>query len=154
MGTEIERKFLVTSDVWRAGAEGVPIRQGYLCADAGRVVRVRRKGDDAYLTIKGATEGITRAEFEYPIPVDDAEALLPLCPQEPISKHRYRVPAGDLVWEVDEFEGRNAGLVIAEVELPSADTDVPMPDWVGDEVSDDERYYNAYLASHPFDTWG
>ena len=155
MGIEIERKFLVGSDQWRAAAgPGTRYRQGYLYAQADGAVRVRVAGDEAWLTVKGATRGIERLEFEYVIPRADAEAMLEhLCRRPLIEKTRYVVPHGGRRWEVDVFEGANAGLVVAEVELPSADAAVDLPAWVGREVSDDPRYYNANLARHPYREW-
>lgn len=152
MGVEIERKFLVQGEGWRQGA-GQRLVQGYLNRDKARTVRVRMAGEQAFLTIKGVSVGATRAEFEYPIPVADAQALLALCDGPLVDKTRYRIPLGGVVWEVDEFAGENAGLVVAEVELPSEDTDFPRPDWLGAEVTQDPRYFNSNLARHPFSTW-
>lgn len=155
MGQEIERKFLVEGDAWRALAEGTRYRQGYLSTVKERTVRVRTIGDKAYLTIKGITQGIARAEFEYEIPLADANALLDdLCERPLIEKDRYKILHGGLTWEVDEFFGENAGLVLAEVELEAEDQVVELPDWVGQEVSDDPRYYNANLIASPYRTWG
>ena len=121
---EIERKFLVQGDAWRQGAAGVRYRQGYLCTDKHRTVRVRTAGDKAFLTIKGLSHGASRAEYEYEIPAADADAMLDaLCLRPLIEKTRYRIPADDLVWEIDEFESDNAGLIVAEVELSAADQD-------------------------------
>jgi adenylate cyclase len=155
MPTEIERKFLVANDQWREQADGgTCMRQGYLCADRQRAVRIRLSDTSARLTIKGAGQGISRSEYEYDIPESDArEMLQSLCVHEPIAKTRYRVRHGAHVWEVDVFEGANAGLVLAEVELDEAHESVELPDWVGPEVSGDEHYYNAYLARHPFTCW-
>lgn len=152
MATEIERKFLVTGSAWRT-SDGQRIVQGYLNRDKARTVRVRIAGPQAFLTIKGATVGASRAEFEYPIPLADAEALLGLCDGPLIDKVRHRVALGGLLWEVDEFLGDNAGLVVAEVELVSEDQAVDLPPWVGDEVTHDHRYFNSNLASHPFGRW-
>ncbi len=117
-------------------------------------MRVRLAGDRAFLTIKGATTGISRAEFEYPIPVADARVLLEtLCDRPLIQKTRYTIPWGDLVWEVDEFSGDNQGLILAEVELDRADQAIALPEWVGAEVSEDPRYYNANLVKYPFSQW-
>ena len=154
MKIEIERKFLVCSDAWRPTQSGTLYRQGYLCTDPGRTVRVRVGGGTAILAIKGAGDGIARAEFEYPIPTAEATLLLDrLCLQPLIEKYRYLVPFAGLTWEIDEFLGANAGLVIAEVELVHAAQEVPLPPWIGAEVTADYRYYNAYLARHPFSTW-
>lgn len=156
MGTEIERKFLVSPGAWSPDpARGVRFRQGYLSTDPIRVVRVRVAGDAGALTIKGRTEGISRLEFEYPIPVEDATIMLDrLCPRPLVEKRRYRESYADRTWEIDVFEGDNAGLVVAEVELPSPTTPIALPPWVGREVSDDPRYFNSNLARHPFTQWG
>ena len=153
MGVEIERKFLVRGDAWKTPGGGVRIRQGYLSALPERVVRVRTYGDKAYLTVKGPIVGVTRAEFEYEIPVADAEELFPLCQDHIVEKTRYRVDHAGLTWEVDEFHGANAGLVVAECELASEDQAIDPPPWLGEEVSDDRRYANARLAARPFGTW-
>jgi CYTH domain-containing protein len=155
MALEIERKFLVDTTRWSpVGAAGIRYRQGYLAVTGECTVRVRTAGDRAFLTVKGATDGITRLEYEYPIPVADAEEMLGrLCALPLIDKTRYRVPAGTLTWEVDVFHGANTGLVLAEIELPSADTPVELPAWVGREVSHDVRYRNANLARRPWPEW-
>lgn len=154
MATEIERKFLLRHDGWRQGARGRRYRQGYLSTAVERVVRVRCVDDDAWLTIKGATKGVSRLEFEYPIPLADAEAMLAdLCLPPIIDKTRYRIPHGAHCWEVDEFHGVNAGLVIAEIELGSEDESFERPDWIGEEVSGDPRYFNANLIAHPYSEW-
>lgn len=156
MAHEIERKFLVSSDAWRSGgAEGKRYRQGYLLNSEGRTVRVRLSGKDAWLTVKGARVGLTRPEFEYPIPVSDAEAMLAtLCDGSLVEKTRYRVPVGEHVWEVDVFHGDNAGLVLAEIELGHESETFERPEWLGQEVSDDPHYYSGYLARVPFSSWG
>jgi len=154
MGTEIERKFLVTGQGWRADAVGVPYRQGYLSAAKGRTVRVRVADQQAYLTIKGARQGLSRAEFEYEIPVADANYMLDvLCLQPLIEKTRWTLEYAGHIWEVDEFAGANAPLVVAEVELEREDQNVSLPEWVGEEVSTDYRYTNAYLAQNPYAFW-
>lgn len=153
MGIEIERKFLVRDRSVLAGSEGLGYRQGYLSLDPARTVRVRVAGPHAYLTVKGRASGPSRAEFEYEIPLADGEALLGLCEPSLIEKTRHRVAHAGRTWEVDVFDGANQGLVVAEVELPSADATVVLPDWVGDEVTDDPRYVNANLARHPYGTW-
>ena len=127
MGTEIERKFLTTSDGWQRDAIGIPYVQGYISRGTGRTVRIRIAGDKAFLTIKGAVSGISRAEFEYPIPLDDARELLRLCEGPIIKKKRFHIPFQGHLWEVDLFEGENSGLVVAEVELSHADQHVPLP---------------------------
>lgn len=154
MGIEIERKFLVVSDEWKRLAEPVFMRQAYICSMPGRVVRVRIEGDSAMLTLKGKSSGISRGEWEYAIPLDDAEELLrDLCEQPLIEKYRYRIAIDGLLWEVDEFLGANAGLVVAEVELLSEEQSVVLPAWVGKEVSHDHRYANANLFKHPYINW-
>jgi len=152
MGVEIERKFLVEGDAWKI-VQPVLLRQGYLNTDKSRTVRVRTAGPNAFLTIKGATVNVSRKEFEYLIPLEDAEAMLLLCSDSIIEKHRYTIPIGELVWEVDEFCGANQGLVVAEVELESESQSITLPDWVGNEVSGDSRYYNSSLVSTPFSGW-
>ena len=154
MAREIERKFLVIGDAWRALAEGVVYRQGYLSTDADRTLRVRTVGAKGYLTVKGITVGATRTEFEYEIPVADADAMLDeLCLRPIIEKTRHKIPFDGLVWEVDVFAGDNDGLVVAEVELASEDQEFRRPDWIGEEVTDDPRYYNANLVAHPYKAW-
>ena len=153
MPTEIERKFLVVGNDWRKLAHGVHYRQGYLNSAKERTVRVRTIAEDAFLTIKGPTVGISRAEFEYPIPFTDAVAMLQLAEPSVIDKTRYRIPIGDFAWEVDEFHGDNEGLVVAEIELPTEKTAFEKPQWIGEEVSGDPRYYNSMLARHPYCTW-
>jgi len=154
MRLEIERKFLVTGTAWRALAAGVPTRQGYLANTPDRTVRIRIAGERGLLTVKGRCRGLARAEFEYAIPVEDAAAMLDgLCEKPLIEKTRYRIPFGAHTWDVDEFHGLNAGLVIAEVELESADEKPALPPWVGREVSGDERYFNVNLVRKPFTTW-
>jgi len=154
MATEIERKFLVTSNAYRDGeADGVAVRQGYLNTDPDRTVRVRTFDDRAVLTIKGRTVGASRAEFEYDIPIHDAMSLLELCRRPLIEKSRWMVPFGGMTWEVDEFVGDNEGLVVAEIELASEAQRFELPPWVGDEVTDDPRYYNANLVKNPYSEW-
>ncbi|MDY0746165.1 CYTH domain-containing protein [Paucibacter sp. R3-3] len=153
MGIEIERKFLVVGEAWKQGLTPERLSQGYLNRDKQRTVRVRLAGGAAWLTIKGESRGATRAEFEYPIPVEDAEQLLALCDGPRVEKYRWRVPHGGLVWEVDEFLGDNAGLVVAEVELAAEDQAFDMPSWAGEDVTADPRYFNSSLASRPFKDW-
>lgn len=155
MAIEIERKFLVETDDWRRGVESqVRLVQGYLANHQTATVRVRIKGQQAFLTIKGATHGISRAEFEYPIPVADAEVLLrDLTVSPPIEKNRYQVRYRSDLWDIDVFSGANAGLVLAEIELETADQVVDLPPWLGNEVSHDSRYYNVNLARHPYHHW-
>ena len=152
MGVEIERKFLVTGPFPRASA-GQEIRQGYLARHPERAVRVRLAGDRAWLTVKGRSEGASRLELEYPIPVDDARAMLELCEPGCIDKTRYEVEHDGLTWEVDVFAGDNEGLVVDEVELGSPDKEVSSPAWVGAEVTEDRRYLNAVLSEHPYAEW-
>jgi adenylate cyclase len=154
MATEIERKFLLNGDAWRALAAGTLYRQGYLNSAKERTVRIRTVGDKAFLTIKGITVGNTRAEYEYPIPFDECNAMLDNLAEKPlIEKKRYKIPLGGLTWEVDEFFGDNKGLVVAEVELASEDQKFDKPAWVGDEVSGDPRYFNSNLIKHPYTKW-
>lgn len=157
MPVEIERKFLVASESWRAHAScATPIRQGYLHADARKAVRVRLKGQQGVLTIKGSADatGIARAEFEYIIPAQDAQQLLDtLCVPGKIEKVRHLVEHAGKQWEVDVFEGENAGLVVAELELSAVEEDFERPPWLGQEVSHDARYLNAQLAKLPFTRW-
>lgn len=153
MAREIERKFLVTGDGWRAGTAS-DYRQGYLSIDKHRTVRIRVSGDTAHLTVKGITEGATRAEYEYPIPVGDAKLMLDtLCLRPLIEKRRYRVVHQGMTWEVDEFRGDNAGLVVAEIELRDELQPFDKPDWVGEEVTSDARFYNANLVARPYRSW-
>lgn len=154
MAKEIERKFLVIANTWRESATGEVYRQGYLCTDKERTVRVRTKGNRGYLTIKGMLVGATRTEFEYEIPVAEANEMLDdLCEHPIIEKKRYTIHHRGMVWEVDEFEGMNKGLVIAEVELDERNQRITLPDWVGKEVTQDPRYYNANLTKKPYTTW-
>ena len=154
MGIEIERKFLVVSGGWKAVAgEGVACRQGYLDSGQGVTVRVRIMGEQAFLTIKGATVGITRSEFEYGIPVSDAVEMLALCGDAVVEKRRYFITQAGNIWELDVFEGANAGLIMAEIELEAEEQSFDLPDWVGPEVSADPRYRNGHLARHPFVMW-
>jgi adenylate cyclase len=150
MGIEIERKFLVRSEAWRgAVVKSCRLRQGYLAHGESATVRVRTDGHGAWLTIKTPGTGISRPEFEYRIPVDDAEQLLDACGTRVIEKVRHIVPLGHHQWEVDVFGGNNSGLVLAEIELSSERENFERPDWLGAEVSDDRRYDNASLALHP-----
>jgi adenylate cyclase len=155
MPLEIERKFLVVGNAWRSPEPpGTRFRQGYLSLDPERTVRVRLAGPRGWLTIKGPGAGATRLEYEYPIPVQHAVELLEcLCIQPLIEKTRYRVEHAGLVWEVDEFEADNAGLVLAEIELSDPDQSIVLPEWVGEEVTGDTRYYNASLVSNPCRAW-
>ena len=155
MAQEIERKFLVVGDGWRALATGEKYCQGYIgTTTPGHSVRERNAGETAYINIKGPSSGLRRAEFEYSIPVSDAQEMLNmLCDRPFIEKIRYRLPIGSLVWEIDEFTGENAGLLVAEVELQDEAQSVELPDWVGEEVSGDPKYYNASLVTYPYSAW-
>jgi adenylate cyclase len=153
MPVEIERKFLVTSDDWRVGSVSTRIVQGYLSRDPDRIVRVRLRGDQAFVTVKGRSAGITRAEIEFSVPIEIGCDLLPLCLAPTIQKTRHEVTVGSHIWEVDEFHGESAGLVVAEIELGSEDEVFLKPSWIGLEVSYDHRYTNSHLSEHPFSTW-
>jgi CYTH domain-containing protein len=161
MATEIERKFLVKGDEWRKRSQWKPslaagsvYRQGYLSTKKGCSVRVRLVGNQGYLTIKGLSQGISRAEYEYPIPAEDAQEMLDkLCDRPLIEKTRYKLELAGLTWEIDEFAGENQGLIVAEVELTDENQTIELPDWIDKEVSDDSRYYNVNLAQHPYSQW-
>lgn len=154
MGCEIERKFLVSGNAWRALATGVPYRQGYLATDRERTVRIRTVGDRGFITVKGPTTGISRTEYEYEIPFEDCSAMLDTLALHPlIEKTRYKIPFGGFIWEVDEFFGDNSGLILAEIELPAEDTPFDKPDWIGEEVSGDPRYFNSSLIRNPYSNW-
>ena len=153
MGIEIERKFLVNNDSWRDQVSArFACKQGYLVGDVKRTVRVRIMGEQGYLTVKGATEGCSRVEFEYEIDLSDASSMLLLC-ETVVEKTRYLIKYGGMTWELDVFEGENAGLIMAEIELESESQPIELPAWVGKEVTDDSRYYNTCLAKHPFREW-
>lgn len=154
MALEIERKFLLKSDAWREGAQGTLYRQGYLCTDKERTVRVRRAGTRGFITLKGISRGASREEFEYEIPAADADAMLKsLCLHPLVEKTRYCVEYRGFTWEIDEFFGQNEGLVIAEIELESEEQPFDLPAWAGEEVTGDARYFNASLSQHPFREW-
>jgi adenylate cyclase len=154
MGKEIERKFLLENDSWRGQDSGKRYRQGYLSTVKERTVRVRTTGDKAFLTVKGITVGASRSEYEYEIPVADANEMLDrLCERPLIEKTRHRISHAGLVWEIDEFEGENRGLITAEVELKDEHQSVTLPAWIGQEVTGDPRYFNANLVAKPFITW-
>lgn len=154
MTKEIERKFLVTDTSWRQGAIGYLYRQGYIPTQNQATVRARVIGDRGYLTIKGPTIGLTRQEFEYEIPLTDAEAMLSgLCQPPLIEKRRYRITVGNHLWEVDEFLGENEGLILAEIELEAEAEAFVFPSWVGEEVSADPAYFNSNLARNPYRSW-
>lgn len=154
MATEIERKFLLINDDWKKLAPGTVYRQGYICADEKRTVRVRTIGEQGFLTIKGKSVGISRMEYEYEIPVLDADILLEeLCAKPLIEKKRYRIEYKGFLYEVDEFFADNEGLVVAEIELTSEAQEFAKPPWLGREVSDDNRYFNASLVKYPYSCW-
>ena len=154
MGTEIERKYLVVGDEWRRLATGSEFRQGYLSTVKERTVRVRVVGSQGFLAVKGITVGATRTEYEYEIPVDDARAMLAeLCEQPIIEKNRYEIAWAGRMWEVDEFLGDNVGLIVAEVELEDADSEIELPAWAGEDVTSDPRYFNSNLVARPYSTW-
>jgi CYTH domain-containing protein len=154
VATEIERKYLVVDDAWRAGVIGTVFRQGYLSTVKERIVRVRVAGDRGYLTVKGITIEAARSEFEYEIPAGEAAQMLDeLCERPLIEKTRYKVEDAGLTWDIDEFAGVNEGLTIAEVEIEDKGQTITPPKWVGDEVTDDPRYFNSNLIAHPFTEW-
>lgn len=153
MGLEIERKFLLKNEDWRSLGVPVHYAQGYLVADGERTVRVRVAGSKGFLTIKGQTQGFSRKEFEYEVPVDEALEMLKLCSIPMVEKYRTKVLFDDKIWEVDEFEGDNKGLIMAEIELKSEDESFAIPPWIGLEVTGDIRYYNSFLARNPFKNW-
>lgn len=154
MANEIERKYLLKNDAWKTLGVGSLYRQGYLSLDQDRTVRVRITEDAGYITIKGRTSGISRAEFEYEIPLEDAVVILDtMCIGPIIEKYRFKITHEGMLWEVDQFIGSNEGLVVAEIELISEDQTFDIPPWVGDEVSDDPKYYNSNLIKNPFCDW-
>lgn len=155
MFQEIERKFLVKGDFKADTVQSVEITQGYLCKDNGLTVRVRIKGDKGFLTIKGKRTGISRFEWEKEISENEAFALLEQADSRRIAKTRHLVKNTDgrHVWEVDEFHGDNEGLVVAEIELRDENEPFDKPDWIGEEVTDDPRYYNAQLVKNPYKNW-
>lgn len=153
MSVEIERKFLVKNDAWKSAVhESLDCKQGYIISDAKKTVRVRVMGQQGFLTVKGATSGISRMEFEYEIDLPDAQYMLMLC-DHVLEKTRHFIRHNGLIWELDEFHGLNAGLVMAELELESEEQRFDLPEWAGEEVSDDERYFNGCLSKHPYTTW-
>lgn len=154
MGMEIERKFLLCGADWRQGATAVFCRQGYLLSNMACTIRVRVIGDQGFLTVKGQSVGLARPEYEYEIPLADAQAMLDsLCARPLVEKVRHTLTYADITWEIDEFLNENQGLIVAEVELESADQSVELPPWIGREVSADPRYLNVNLARHPFSLW-
>jgi CYTH domain-containing protein len=154
MGLEIERKFLVKKDQWQPPHQGKIYRQGYIHTHSRNTVRVRVVGDQGYLTLKGKTTGSTRREFEYLIPVKDAEEMLDtLCDRPLIEKIRYKITIDGFCWEVDQFLGDNEGLLLAEIELQTEEQTISLPSWIDQEVTDDLRYYNVNLVQNPYKNW-
>ncbi|MDF7822465.1 CYTH domain-containing protein [Pontiellaceae bacterium B12227] len=154
MAIEIERKFLVKDDSWKSAVrKSLVCKQGYLVTDRDKTVRIRIMGEKAYLTIKGATYGLSRSEFEYEIPVMDADGMLQFCAELPVEKTRHYIEHGGMTWELDVFESANTGLIMAEIELESEDQSFDLPEWAGEEVSGDERYFNGYLSRRPYSLW-
>ena len=153
MAIEIERKFSVKKNSWTRPNEGTLYIQGYLSSSPETTVRIRIAGKIGFITIKGKTTGFSREEFEYEIPVEDAEILLKKCKNAPIKKIRYKVLLNGTLWEIDEFLEENSGLLMAEVELPDEKASFFRPEWLGREVTDDKRYHNSHIAQHPFKTW-
>ncbi|MGK7930167.1 MAG: CYTH domain-containing protein [Microcystaceae cyanobacterium] len=155
MAIEIERKFLVIGDQWRNLGKGKSYRQGYIrTQNPDTTVRIRIAGDQGYLTLKGKKQGVSRAEFEYPIPLADATPLLEtLCDRPLIEKTRYHVVIGEVTWEIDEFWGENEGLIVAEIELETDNQVFEKPKWIGKEVTHDFRYYNSNLVKNPYQSW-
>lgn len=154
MGLEIERKFLVINQSWKESAPRRFLHQGYLSRDPQRSVRVRISDDQAFLNIKGARTMLSRVEYEYPIPLADAQHLLAeICEPPTLEKTRYLVEYEGMCWEIDEFHGANTGLIVAEIELEDEAQDFARPPWLGEEVSDDPRYLNINLSQHPYQSW-
>ena len=154
MGLEIEKKFLVKGDSWRSLGKASPYRQGYLSSEKERTVRVRTIEDKAYLTIKGISRGAVRSEWEYEIPYEDALTMLEqVCETPLIEKVRHKIEYEGLIWEVDEFSGENEGLIVAEVELQSEEQTFDKPEWIGPDVTEDPRYFNANLIHYPYRMW-
>ena len=154
MAIEIERKFLVKEKPFSIAKRSLKINQGYIINEKSKVIRVREKGDDYFLTIKGNNIGISRQEYDFPISKEDAKELIfHFCKTTLIEKTRHYIEHKGHTWEVDEFHGKNNGLIVAEIELESEDEKFEIPDWVGEEVTQDDRYYNMNLAIHPFTSW-
>ncbi len=150
---EIERKFLIDTQLWKPTVKGIKISQGYLSIDSEKVIRVRIADEQGFLTIKGKAIGIVRTELEYEIPKNEAVVLLEMCNGLVVEKYRYKENFKDMIWEVDIFEGKNKGLILAEIELEHEDQVFDLPDWVGEEVTFDKRYYNSWLSQNPFSCW-
>jgi adenylate cyclase len=155
MGVEIERKFLIEKDLWYALKKpaGNSLQQAYLVNEPGKVIRIRVTDSSAFITIKGPAVNISRPEFEFQIPKSEALLIMDQFAKTRIDKTRYKIDFGGKIWEVDEFWGDNEGLIIAEIELKSEDEEFALPPWIGPEVTHDHRYYNSYLAEHPFQSW-
>ncbi len=154
MGIEIERKFLVKSDEWKSLGNRIFYQQGYLLIDKKRTIRIRTINDKGFITIKGPANGISRSEFEYEIPVEEARVIQEtLCEKPLIKKYRTKIELNNFTWEVDEFIDENEGLVIAEVELENENQKIYIPNWIGEEVTGDMKYYNSMLTKNPFTTW-
>jgi adenylate cyclase len=154
MAIEIERKFLVKEKPFSIAKRSLKINQGYIINEKSKVIRVREKGDNYFLTIKGNNIGISRLEYDFPISKEDAKELIfHFCKTTLIEKTRHYIEHKGHTWEVDEFHGKNNGLIVAEIELESEDEKFEIPDWVGEEVTQDDRYYNMNLAIHPFTSW-
>ncbi len=154
MAREIERKFLVRDKRYRQLARPIPYRQGYLSAARDRIVRVRIKAGRAFLAVKGMTDGVTRTEYEYEIPAAEAEHILSeLCEKPIIEKDRYKIECNGLEWDVDEFHGPNEGLVVAEVHLQDENQQIALPEWVGEEVSHEPKYFSSSLVQNPYSKW-
>jgi adenylate cyclase len=147
---EIERKFLINTELWNPTVKGIKICQGYLSIDSEKVIRVRIADEQGFLTIKGKAKGIVRTELEYEIPKNEAEVLLKMCNEFIVEKTRYKEKFKDILWEVDIFEGKNKGLFLAEIELENENQNFDLPDWVGEEVTFDYHYYNSWLSKNPF----
>lgn len=156
MGQEIERKYLIDKDQWQQVDKpaGQLYRQGYLSLDPNKTIRVRQTPDKGFLTIKGLSIGATRPEYEYEIPLDEAKELLDKFSISELSKTRYKISVDNHIWEVDDFLGDNEGLIVAEIELTSEDECFTIPDWIGEEVTGQEKYYNSNLTTDPYKNWG
>jgi adenylate cyclase len=155
MASETERKFLVVRDLWdrEVKPDGIPVSQGYIAETDAGIVRIRIKGSQGFITVKGRASGITRPEFEYPIPLNDAKEMLRILDPPQVSKTRFIILFGGKTWEVDVFDGLNAGLITAEIELKSEEEAFERPPWVGEEVTADHRYANSELAKRPYGSW-
>lgn len=154
MGIEIERKFLVKSDEWKSLGNRIFYQQGYLLSDKYRTIRIRTIEEKGFITIKSSVKGISRNEFEYEIPVEEAKLILEtLCEKPFIKKYRTKIQLNELVWEIDEFLDDNDGLIIAEVELANENQKIDIPNWIGEEVTGDMKYFNSMLTKNPFNKW-